>query len=55
MAGSVVLVTAGDLINGDLTVNAAARGRADAALDVKFRESKERADAEAIMLVGGAW
>jgi hypothetical protein len=53
MAGSAVLLAAGDLITGDLAVNAAARGRADAAL-VKFRESKERADAEAIMLVGGA-
>ena len=50
IAGSVVLGTAADLITGDLAVNAAARGRADAALEVKFRESRERADAEAIIL-----
>jgi len=53
IAGSVVLGKAPDLITGDLAVNAAARGRADAALEVKFRESKERADAEAIILWRG--
>ena len=53
IAGSMVLGTAVDLTTGDLAVNAAARGSADAALEVKFRESKERADAEAIILWRG--
>lgn len=53
MAGSVVLVKAGDLVTGDLAVNVTARGRVDAALEVNFRASSERADAEAIILWEG--
>lgn len=55
MVGRELLAIARALIAGDLAVNTAARGSAEAALDVRFRQSKDRADVEAIMLVGDEW
>lgn len=52
IAGSFVRVTAGHLLTGDLAARAAARGTTEAPLDVKFRASRDRADAEAIILFG---
>jgi hypothetical protein len=53
IAGSVVRLTAGDRLTGDLAARAAALGRVEALLDVKFRTSRDRADEEAIILFEG--
>jgi hypothetical protein len=53
IAGIVVRLTAGDRLTGDLAARAAALGRVEALLDVKFRASRDRADVEAIILFEG--